>query len=209
MLKLIHGTDLIVISSHEYTSEEVRTSKLMDLMAQGQRVYFFNRPIIGMTKTATFYYNKEPNKVTVVQPYLPSDISIFSRDEALIKVIKEFIKDEHIHHLTLWSDTPRSLHYARRLMPEVYVYDKVSRELVKPHYLEDELLNEAHLILNPKISMEELTAEIESLHSETETLPRLKETTEEVIKQRSLFSNSLQPRSLAISLYQGFEELRN
>ena len=124
MFNSINGTDIIFISSEQFGSDNVRTSELMTGMAQGRRVYFFSKPIIGMTKKPTFFYRKESHKTTVVQPYLPSDLSIESYEKDLIKLMKEFIHDEHISHLTIWTDTVNAAPFIRELKPEVSVYDR-------------------------------------------------------------------------------------
>lgn len=206
MLNLIHGTDLIVISSKPFGSEELRTSKLMTEMALGKRVYFFAQPIVGMTKKANLYFTKEPNKVTVVQPYLPEDVSVFERQDALVKLMKEFIREQHIAHLTIWTDTPQGMPYIRRLNPDVAIYDK-GHDVMRPSFLEQELLGRADLVLNADKTEENLRVDIRDLNSDLNEHKYLPDATEVVIAQKAHTHSDVLPdnrrvRNYVISLYQ-------
>ena len=137
-----------------------------------------------MTKKPTFYYNKESHRVTEVQPYLPADISVFDRNEAMTKLIKDFIRDEQINHLTIWTDTAQGMPLIRKLNPEVAVYDKVDPEIRMSNKLEQELLQRADIVLNTGMRMDELEFEMEVLKQEP-ALPTLNEITEMIVEQRS------------------------
>lgn len=117
------ATDLVIISSHHYGSDEVRTSKLMNEFALKRRVFFIESPIIGVSEHPTYFLKKHENEVTVIQPYLPGETSIFDRKVMELSLIKELISDEHISHYTIWTDTPQSMALIRKLSPEIIIYD--------------------------------------------------------------------------------------
>ena len=186
MLNLMQNTDVIVISSEPFGSEKVRTSYLMTLLARGKRVYFFGKPIIGMSRKATFYYNKEAHQITFVQPFLPLDVSVFDRGDAMVKLIKDFIKDEGMKDVTLWTDSEEAMPIVRKLNPEVVIFDKASPEMRFGNKLEQELLGRADIVLSGVKNTEEIELEIEHLISEhVEGLP-FADVTELVMKQRHL-----------------------
>lgn len=166
MLNLIHGTDLIVFSSEEFGSEDLRTSKLMNHFSHNHRVFFFHKPITGMTKKPTFYYSKESHLVTVVQPYIPAELSVFDQKVALVNLIKDFIRDEKIQHLTIWTDTPEVTPLIRKLHTDAVIYDKAMQALMSSNHLEQELLQKADVILNSKISDESILVEIDQMKAE-------------------------------------------
>ena len=167
MLNSLHGTDLIVISSHHHDSTQVRTSELMAKMALYKRVYFFAAPKISGTKKPMFYYLKEYQKVTVVQPFLPE-----SSDGAMVRLMKEFIKQECISRLTIWTDTPKALPFIESLDPEVTVFDQTKFALNFSNELNQELLERANLTFGRETTKEELSQNISYL-SERRTQVRL------------------------------------
>lgn len=173
MLNLISGTDLIVISSQNYGSGLVRTSEVMDQFARGgHRVFFFLKPLVGMTKKSTVYYSKESHKVTVVQPYLP-----YESDDMLIDLIKDFMKEEKIRQLTLWTDTSSTLPFVRGLKPKAMVYDKKfgSWSVIE---------NVSDIVLDPMTSLETLFSHIEDLSSEPSSRLLINEPTDLIISAR-------------------------
>ena len=207
MLKLLNGTDIIVISGHIFGSEEVRTSMLMAQKALGKRVYFFNRPLIGMTKKPTFYYTKLNHKVTVVQPFLPSNIAQEDREEGMMSLMRDFILDEHIHYLTIWTDTPEGMPFIRNLNPDVSIYDKSRLDTILPNYQELELIECSDVVINLHTSNETLRSEIKSLDLKLVKDYHLNDTLENVTSQKNHLSELTQlyqSRTYAISRYQKF-----
>jgi hypothetical protein len=197
MLNSIHGSDLIVISSHEFGSTEVRTSELMNLMCQNRRVFFINRPVFGITEIPTFYYNKESHKVIVVQPYLPENISIFFREDAMIKLIDDLIHDEKITHLTIWTDTPKGMPFIRRLDPEVSVYDKMD---------EVELQEHVDILLDKNTATETIRLEIEIINTDNLKHIYLTEPTEVIVNERSHPHPPVESKKSLINHYKIFED---
>lgn len=166
MLSMILGTSLIVISSHQYGSKEIRTSALMDQLALGRKVYFINRPIVGMTKTNKFFYTKEANKVTVVQPYLALEEG---QDASLAQHIRSLIKDEKLKHVAFWTDTTRGQAFVDQLDPKVTIYDG------------EETFSGSDIVLGRSLSTEHLLREIAALSTEQKTPHILEESSESVV----------------------------
>jgi len=166
MLSLILGTDVIVMSSHQYGSREVRTSALMDQMALGRKVYFINKPIIGMTKTNKFFYTKEANKVTVVQPYLAEEDG---QEASLIKHLRTLLQDERLKHVSFWTDTAQGEVMVNQLDPKVTVYDGSEQFLG------------CDIVLGQSLPTEQVMKEIEVLSAEQKTPQVFEESSESVV----------------------------
>ena len=147
MTNLDNGTDLIVFSSHKFDSNEVRTPTLMAQFAARKRVYFIETPIIGVSNNSTYFLRKNDHEVTIIQPYLPSEISVFERQEAALNLVKELIADEHLSHYTIWTDTPKSMPFIRHLNPEIIIYDCLKDYSKTNAELEHELFQYADVVL--------------------------------------------------------------
>jgi hypothetical protein len=141
------GTDLIVISSNAYASDEVRTTRVMTTFAESKRVYFFEAPIIGVTDSNTYFIKKEDNGLTIIQPYLAGNHSVFEQKDALLALIKEFIHDENIAHYTIWTDTPKAMPFIRSLSAEIIIYDCLKDYSASHVELEKELFQYADVVL--------------------------------------------------------------
>ena len=141
------GTDLIVISSNAYGSDEVRTSAVMGTFAENKRVYFFEAPIVGVTDSNTYFLKKEENGITIIQPYLAGNTSVFERKDALLSLLKELIHDENISHYTVWTDTPKAMPLIRNLSAEIIIYDCLKDYSVSHVELEKELFQYADVVL--------------------------------------------------------------
>jgi hypothetical protein len=161
MMTNLHGTDILVFSSHPFGSDEIRTSELMDHMALGRRVFFIEKPIIGKTKKATFFYTKTPNKVTVVQPYLPDD-----HEGSLLEVLEELIADEHLSHLTIWTDCREGLRFLQTLKHESSVFDKAPGGEKLRRSDEQLMILEADLILSSCHCTKSIHADIDDINSD-------------------------------------------
>ena len=147
MVNLENGSDLIVFSSNQYGSDEVRTSQIMNRFLGRKRVYFFESPIIGVSKTPTYFIKKNDDEMIVVQPYLPGELSVFEQKEALLELLKELMMDENIYHYSIWTDTPRAMAYIRKLNADVIVYDCLQNFSETNPELEHELFQYADVVL--------------------------------------------------------------
>lgn len=141
------GTDLIVISSDAYGSEEVRTSSVMQSFAENKRVFFFATPIIGAIKNPTYFLKNEANGIAHIQPYLPKEVSVFEQKEALLNLLKELISEENISHYTIWTDTPKAMPLIRSLSAEIIIYDCIKDYSASHTELEKELFLYADVVL--------------------------------------------------------------
>ncbi len=170
MKKLESVSDVIVFSSHSYGSDEVRTTHLMNQFVANKRVFFFESPIIGVSSVPTYFLRKGDHEVTVIQPYLPGETSVFEQKEALLNILKEFIHDENITHYAIWTDTPKTMPFVRKLSADVIVYDCLSCYLQKMPELEKELFEYADVVLTS--GMKNKPDKIETpLHDEESELP--------------------------------------
>lgn len=159
MMNLECRSDLIVFSLNHFGSDLVRTTKHMSKLAQHRRVYFVESPIIGVSKTPTYFLKKNEHEVIVIQPYLPEQMSVFERKDALIGILKEMIADENISGYTVWTDTPKAMPFIRTLNPEIIVYDCV-RDYCQSHpELEKELYQYADVVLTSALSTKNQDAE--------------------------------------------------
>jgi UDP-galactopyranose mutase len=152
MMNLACGTDLIVFSSDKFGWEDLRTSALMKEFALKKRVYFFEQPIMGVSRDATYMIKKEDHEVCLIQPYLPAETSIFEQKLSLLNLLKELITDEQISHYTIWTDTPKAMHFIRQLSPEIIIYDCLNDYSIASAALEAELFEYADVVLTSAMS---------------------------------------------------------
>ncbi len=162
MTNLENGSDLIVFSSNNFGSDQVRTSNVMIRFALRKRVFFIESAIIGVANEATYFIKKNEHEVTIVQPYLPADMSIFEQKQAMMNLVKELIIDENIMHYTVWTDTPKSMSYIRKLNSEMIVYDCINSYTNSVPELEEELFEYADVVLTSGHSTKEYEAVISS-----------------------------------------------
>lgn len=147
MLNFTSGTDLIVFSSDKFGSEDLRTTLLMKEFAARKRVYFIEAPILNVAREATYFMQKEDHEVCLIQPYLPAETSVFEQKKAMLDLLKEFLNEEHISHYTMWTDTPKAMHFIRHLNPEIIIYDCVKDYSVSHPEIEKELFQYADVVL--------------------------------------------------------------
>lgn len=164
MKNLENGTDLIVFSSENFGSTEVRTSLLMANFALRKRVFFIQSPIIGVVKEATYHLKQNEQQVTIIQPYLPGETSVFEQKEAMLNLLKELIRDENILHYTIWTDTPKSMPFIRNLNSEIIVYDCIKNYSLTRPELEQELFQYADVVLTSAMTSEAETQQEGNLH---------------------------------------------
>jgi UDP-galactopyranose mutase len=152
MTNLENGTDLIVFSSHQFDSDEVRTPHIMGQFAYRKRVYYIEAPIKGVSTSATYFLKKNDHEVTIIQPYLPSETSVFEQHEASLNLVKQLIHEEQISHYTIWTDTPKAMAYIRHLNAEFIVYDCLRDYSKSNPELEHELFQYADVVLTSGLS---------------------------------------------------------
>ncbi len=152
MLNLLHGTDIIVISSGKM-NENSRLTKFIEALSPTRRVYVIGDQSVGMTKKPNFFHRKNSSGVEMIYPYLPTG----SLNEK-VKMIEELISDENIPHLTLWTDCEEGLEIGRLIPHDALVFDKLHQKL------KTSLINEADVILSSLDTDESVLEEIELLN---------------------------------------------
>lgn len=162
MMDLNNKTDLIVFSFNHFGCTSGRTSEVVADFAEHRRVYFIEPAIIGTSKTPTYHLKKTDKDVTVIQPYLPDDISVFKQKEVMIDLLKELIDDENISSYTIWTDTPKPMPFIRNLNAEIIIYDCLRDYSITHASLEKELFEYADLVLTS--GMSQAANEAEDLH---------------------------------------------
>lgn len=157
MMDLGNGTDLIFFSSKSFGDPALRTSQLAREFAQQKRVYFIQSPINDVSSVPTYFMQRVQNNVSLIQPYLPGEISVFQQKDMLLQILGDLLEDEHISHYTMWTDTPRAVPYMRTLSPEVIIYDCVDNQSQKNSELEKELFEYADVVLTSGLGPEKAT----------------------------------------------------
>lgn len=152
-MNFTNGTGLIVFSSDKFGSENLRTSSLMTEFALKKRVYFIEAPIMNVSKEATYFIKKNDHEVCIIQPYLPADTSIFEQKKAVLDLLKEFLVEENISHYTMWTDTPKAMHFIRHLNPGIIIYDCLKDFSKTNPELEKELFEYADVVLTSGMSV--------------------------------------------------------
>lgn len=164
MMSSENKTDLIVFSLTHFQSTSARTSRIMKRFATHRRVIFFETPIAGVSKTPTYFIQKNDQGVTLVQPYLPANLSVFEQKDALTQILNEVIEDEHISNYTVWTDTPKSMPLIRPLHPEFIVYDcLVDHSKTNPE-LEEELFRRADVVMTSGLTMNIPKVDLHYIH---------------------------------------------
>ncbi len=152
MMNIECRSDLVVFSLNHFGSDLVRTSKHMSRLAQHRRVFFVEYPIIGVSKTPTYFLKKNEQEVIIIQPYLPGELSVFERKDAILGILKELIADENITGYTIWTDTPKAIPFIRNLSAEIIVYDCVKNYCLSNPELEKELYEYADVVITSALS---------------------------------------------------------
>lgn len=149
MMNDVTGTDLIAFSSDKFGTTELRTSFLLKDAAFERRVYFIESPILSESGENTYYIQDDASGVRIVKPYLSKESSVFEQKKALLELIKDMMKDEHIFHYSMWTDTPVAMAFIRHLSPDHIVYDCLRDYSVSHPELERELLQYADSVQTP------------------------------------------------------------
>ncbi|HXH75479.1 MAG TPA: hypothetical protein VNJ08_10970 [Bacteriovoracaceae bacterium] len=147
MMSLVNKDDLIVFSFNHFGSSEVRTTEVITEFALHSRVYFIEAPIIGQTMLASYHIKEHVNEVTIVQPYLPGESSVFEQKAFMLDLLKELISDENLSHYSIWTDSPRAMPFIRYLNAESVIYDCLKNDEDANPLLEKELYEYADVVL--------------------------------------------------------------
>ena len=146
MKTFIQKSDLIAFSLNRWNSSFERTEQIMSRYARYRRVYFFEVPVIGISKEPQYLIRETRDDVKVVEPYLPDHLSVFEQKAALVELIKDLIRDEDIKEYSVWSDTPKAMPLIRSLKPVALMYDCLLDYSVTNPELEKEIFDRADVV---------------------------------------------------------------
>ncbi len=140
--------DLIMFSSKPFGSHQLRTSEMAKHFSQKRRVYFFAAPVIGLINYPTYHLLDEASSLVIVQPHLPSELSVFEKRDALIGLLRELVHDEHLSHYSFWTDTAKAMPFIRHLCAEQIIYDQNPLDVRANPELTKELEQYADVVLS-------------------------------------------------------------
>lgn len=138
--------DLIVFSEIHFDSGSF--GHVLGQLSHERNIYFFQTPIYGVASCVSYIIQKNETAVTVIQPYIPHDISVFEQRNAFNKIIHQVMEDEKIVDYTIWTNTPKVMPHIRTLTPDILIYDcSFDHEITNPD-LEREIRRKADLVLS-------------------------------------------------------------
>lgn len=168
MKHIAQNTDMIVFSQERWGSSFTRTSQIMSRFARHRRVFFFEAPIVGVSKNPLYLLRETRDDVMVVEPYLPEEMSVFDQKIALVEIVNKLIDDEKIKNFSIWTDTPKAVPLFRHLQTKAIIYDCLQDYSVTNPELETEIFNLADLVMTSGPS---LYAAKRSMHSNIHNNP--------------------------------------
>ena len=142
--------DLVCFSHLRWDFVYQRPQHLMSRCARERRVFFVEEPV-RFDGPAHMEMEKAQSGVTVVKPFLPTDVREEEIDAAMRTLVDQFFAEE-INDFILWYYTPMALNFSRHLEPALTVYDCMDElSLFKGaptelRELEQELLDRADLV---------------------------------------------------------------
>lgn len=139
--------DLIVFSFNQFRSDSPRTSNVLKRLAKNRNIYFFQTPIVGVSEGPTYLIQQDDEHVKVVQPYIPSELSVFEQKDALNEIIHHVFEEEDIQDYSIWTDTPKAMPFIRNLHPEFLIYDRLNDHSIPNPELEAEMMRRAHVVI--------------------------------------------------------------
>lgn len=138
--------DLIVFSEEHFDTSSF--CQVLGQLSHERNIYFFQTPIYGVASCSSYIIQKTNTAVTIVQPYIPDDLSVFNQRNAFNKIIHEVMEDENIRDYNIWTNTARAMPHIRTLAPELLIYDcALDHEMTNPE-LEKEIRSKADLVLS-------------------------------------------------------------
>jgi len=144
--------DLFVFSHLRWDFVFQRPQHLLSRYVENRRVYYFEEPMFGFSKTPQALIRKTEEGVKVVVPYLPEGLSASEQHKTLRKLLDDVMGEEKIRDYALWYYTPMALNFTKHLQPKSVIYDCMDelsafkfapREMLD---MEAELLNRANIV---------------------------------------------------------------
>lgn len=139
-------TDLIVFSDVHF--DESNYGQVLGQLCHERRIYFFHTPIYGVASCATYMIKKaDDDSLTIIQPYVPHDLSPYEQKNAFNKIIHQVMDEENIEEYTIWTNTSKVMPHLRTLTPDSLIYDSNFDYAFSNPELERELRRKADLVL--------------------------------------------------------------
>lgn len=144
--------DLLVFSHLRWDFVFQRPQHLLSRYVESRRVYYFEEPVFGYSKTPQAVIRKTDEGVKVVVPYLPDGLSIEVQQQTLRKLLDDVMQEEKLKDYTVWYYTPMSLAFTEHLNPKSVIYDCMDElsafKFAPPEMLarEEQLLRKADLV---------------------------------------------------------------
>jgi UDP-galactopyranose mutase len=144
--------DLFVFSHLRWDFVFQRPQHLLSRYVESRRVYYFEEPIFGFSKTPQAVLRRTEEGVKVVVPYLPDGLSPQAQADILRKLLDDVMVEERIRDYALWYYTPMALSFTKHLKPKSIIFDCMDElsafkfappELIE---MESELLNKADIV---------------------------------------------------------------
>lgn len=123
MNTLCATTDLLVFSHLRWDFVFQRPQHLLSRHAQHRRVFYFEEPVFGMTEIPRLHLRETVENVTVVVPYLPSNIEPDKIEAAMTDLVDELVYEEELIDYNVWYYTPMAMGFTRHLEPKATIFD--------------------------------------------------------------------------------------
>lgn len=150
MKSLENISDLIVLSTIDYSSQDEQSSLIFSRIAQENNVYFFQPPQIFNGEIAAYAVEINEHEICLIQPFLPKNVSVFERLELYKAIVHQIILTEDIFTYSIWLDSPKNVPLIRSLSPQKVIH-KWNPELQGTYpELEEELKQYTDLALGPR-----------------------------------------------------------
>lgn len=130
-----------------FSIDEVNSSLSIPAFNSEREIYFISTPIED-TDGPTYVRKETKDHVIVMEPHLPSELSVFDKKEALKQLVEKFIQDEKIEDYSIVSDTPKFLPVIRNLKPKTLIYNCIQDYSATHPVLEQEMIVRADVVLN-------------------------------------------------------------
>lgn len=143
--------NLVVFSLQHFYQSPLTHSPVFNRLVRHRHVIYFQPPIFGVATEPSYLLQKNKKHITVVQPYLPEELSVFEQKDILNQLIQEVLQAEEVDSYSILTDTPKAMPFIRKLTPDVLVYDgREVNQLSNPE-LEQEISKRADFILTGQL----------------------------------------------------------
>jgi UDP-galactopyranose mutase len=99
---------------------------LFSLQTQNH-IYLVEHPILTNDASEKLQVMTD-GAMSILRPHLPKESSVFDRKARLLRLVREFIREENITSYRFITGTCRSIPYLRHLQPELVIFDQNDEE---------------------------------------------------------------------------------